>query len=87
MENKNTQKEIENVILKVALEISGENPKKMSKGRAEKRHNLASDILLNSSIFASKFLRVFQISKEKDINKFVVDIWDKIAGVSFEEKK
>lgn len=87
MEKKNIQKEIETVLLKTALEISGENPKKMSKGHAEKRHNLASDILLNSSIFASKFLKVFEVSKEKDIDKFVIDIWDKMAGVSFEEKK
>ena len=78
------KKEIEKAILKFALKVSDENLKKHSKAYVEKRFNLASDILLNPSIFASKFVKVFEVCEysEKEINKFVIEIWDKMAGVN-----
>ena len=88
MKPQELKKGIEKELLKEAYNFDEKDNKKLSKAHYEKRHNLASDILLNPSIFASKFEKVYLAieSKEKNMSKFVLSIWDKMAGVSKYDK-
>ena len=78
------KKGIEKELLNEAYNFDEKDNKKLSKAHYEKRHNLASDILLNPSIFASKFMKVYLAieSKEKSRLEIVVntEVEDFIRG-------